>query len=516
MAELSKDVERSFALAQQLRTPWESRWQRFVHLAMPYRTHFFTQAAPGSAPSVTIYDDTGVTATEEMASRLQTGIMPSGVEWAGIEAEKGGTATDDLRRGLAAVQTEMFRLLHRSNFGSEVNDALKDMAGFGNCCLRLTGGDWSMPVRAMAIPLPNAWVTPGPDGTLGDIHVRYRLPAYAVRAQWPGADLPQELLRTGEAGLIDVIDSWVRDLDSPVEHWLNQVHVGCKHVLRQRQEKGAGSCEYIFGRWSKAAGEVYASGQGMLALPTIETLNEVRRLILAHAEMGLSGMYQAEDDGILNPWSIQLEPGLIVPIAPGSRGLMPIQPPGSRIDLGLMELDKLRLQVRKTMFNDQLAPNDGRTPPTAFEIQERQNDLLRQLGPAYHRIWNEMTVPLLVRLRRILVDQGRIVMPLIDGKAIRVVAASSMVKAQSIGEVQRVKQALSDIATFYGPQAVQMMTDGEAFAHYVEDRYDVPSGIINSSEKIAANAQRLGAVAGQAMGAGMDIAPLVSALGGGR
>ncbi len=509
--EPSRDVTRSLALAKSIRGPWEARWQRLYELVLPYRTQFFDHQRPGGAPTATIYDDTGITACEEMASRLQTGIMPAGVEWASIEAADG--ASEDLRAGLAAVQKEMFRQIDRSNFGAELNDALKDLAGTGNCCIRLTGGDWSMPLRCMAIPLPNVLVTPGPDGLLGDLHIRYALPAYAVRAMWPGADLPESLLNTMDPQRVVVTDSWIRDLDEPVEHWHNEVHIESQHLLMADDLQGAGSCPYVFGRWSKAAGEVYASGQGMLALPTVETLYEVARLVLAHAEMGLSGMYQAEDDGVLNPWSIKLEPGMIVPIAPQSRGLMPISPPGSKVDLGLLDQKAMQMRVRKTMFNEQLGPRDGTTPPTAFEIQERMQDLLRQLGPAYHRVWNEMAVPILVRVRRILLDQGRIMMPLIDGRAVKVIAASSMVKAQAIGEVQRVKQALSDLGTYYGPAAVQTMTDGQAFAAYLGERYDVPHGIMLSAEQIAANAQRMGQLAGQAQAQGQDLTPLLAGMG---
>ena len=514
MNEPSKDVIASFELAKQLRRPWEPRWQRLVELAMPYRTYFFDVSREGLPPMVTIYDDTGQTALEEMAARLQTGIMPSGVEWAGLQADR--AKGDALKAGLAAVQKEMFEQLDRSNFGAEITDTFKDLSGFGNGCIRLSSGDWHMPVRAMAIPLPNAWVTPGPDGLLGDVHVLYRMPAYTVAATWPDAVIPKEILESDGRNKLRIIDSWVRDLHSPTESWLNELHVDGKTCIRRKVVGGAGACPYIFGRWSKAAGELYASGQGMLALPSMEVLNEMRRLILAHGEMALSGMYQAEDDGVLNPWTIKLEPGVIIPKAPGSQGLTPLAPPGGKVDLGLMELKELRMGVKKTLYNEQLGPRDGTTPPTAFEIQERMNDLMRQIGPAYHRVWNEMAIPILIRTRRILLDQGRIIMPLIDGKTVKVVASSSMVKAQAMAEVQRVKQYLSDIGTFYGPQAVQTLTSAERFARYAEARYDVPAGIAFTDEEVAANAQRMGQLAGQAAAGGTDLAPLLGALGVGK
>lgn len=508
----SKEVEQSWHLAQQLRAPWEPRWQRLVDLAMPYRTSFFQERKDG-IPQVTIYDETGLTAIEEMANRLQTGVIPSGVHWAQLEPWQGYDQKQ--RAGLRDVQDELFRVLDRSNFADQANDAFKDLCGIGGGCMRLLPGDWMQPLHAMAIPLPDVWITPGANGRWADIHVRYRLPRYAVKAQWPDAELPREAQSAGRSDdRMTVIDSWIRNLASPVEHWRNEVHIDCKHLLRSREEEGAGSCHYVFGRWASVAGEIYGVGQGMVALPAIETVNEVRRQILAMGEIAMAGMWQAEDDGVLNPWAVQLEPGVIIPIAPGSRGLMPLQHPGTKIDLGLMELQEQRQSIKKALYNETLGPREG-TPPTAFEVQQRMQELLRQIGPAYHRVWNELVTPILIRVRRILVDQGRIQLPLIDGKRLRIVASSSLVKAQAIGEVERVKQWAADIGGLFGPQAVATLVPADRFAAWAADKYDVPPGLPYTAEEIQQNAARTGKMLAEAENAGADLTPLLGALGKG-
>lgn len=499
MTEVDRDILQSLDLARQLRAPWEGRWQRLIDLAMPYRTSFFTERKDGTPP-VTIYDETGLTAIEEMANRLQTGILPAGIAWARLEPERG--YDERQRRGLLDVQAEMFRILDRSTFADQTNDSFKDLAGLGNACLRVLPGDWMAPLHCMAIPLPDVWITPGPNGTWADIHVRYRMPLYAVKAQWPQAELPEELTREARDNTrVTVIDSWLRNLNSPVEHWKNVVHWDGKQTLVQREERGQGACCYVFGRWASVAGEIYGVGQGMMALPAIATVNEVRRQVLAMGELAMAGMWQAEDDGVLNPWAVQLEPGVIIPIAPNSRGLQPLVHPGTKVDLGLMEMQEQRQAIKKALFNETLGPREG-TPPTAFEVEQRMQELIRSIGPAYHRVWNEIAVPVITRLRRVLIDQGRIELPLIDGQRLRVVASSTMVRAQAIGEVQRVKAWAADIAGLYGPQVLATLVPAERFTAWAAEKYDVPPGLPNSPEEVEANAAQLGRQMAEAEAAG--------------
>lgn len=190
---VSDDVKRSLHLAHQLRAPWEGRWQRLTELAMPYRTHITagTQEARHGENPGTVYDETGMVGIEEFAARLLSGIVPDGVEWARLEVA-GRKATGALLAGVFEVQNVLFRELPRSNFAPEMFDGFKDLAGYGNICISAQPGDWWQPIVFQAIPLADAWITPGPLGAYADIHVRHRLLPAVVRAQYPNAEIPQK------------------------------------------------------------------------------------------------------------------------------------------------------------------------------------------------------------------------------------------------------------------------------------------------------------------------------------
>ena len=74
-------------------------------------------------------------------------------------------------------------------------------------------------------------------------------------------------------------------------------------------------------RWVKGAGELYGRSPVMTALPDIKTANKVVELILKNASIAVTGIWLADDDGVLNPANIKLVPGSIIPKAVGSAGL---------------------------------------------------------------------------------------------------------------------------------------------------------------------------------------------------
>jgi hypothetical protein len=91
----------------------------------------------------------------------------------------------------------------------------------------------------------------------------------------------------------------------------------------------------------------------MKALPDIRTANKVVELVLKNASIAVTGIWQADDDGVLNPATIRLVPGTIIPKAVGSSGLTPLAAPG-RFDVSQIVLDDLRARIRHALLADRL------------------------------------------------------------------------------------------------------------------------------------------------------------------
>ena len=168
------------------------------------------------------------------------------------------------------------------------------------------------------------------------------------------------------------------------------------HKVYDEQYKGVGSNPYITYRWSKCAGEVYGRGPLQFALPAIKTSNLVVELILENAQMSISGMYQVEDDGVINVDNIALIPGTVIPKAAGSAGLQPIAQAGN-FNVSDLVLRDMRTNIKKALYNDMLGNPNEKTPMSATEVAERQADLSRQIGAAFGRLQAELVNPVLAK-----------------------------------------------------------------------------------------------------------------------
>lgn len=140
---------------------------------------------------------------------------------------------------------------------------------------------------------------------------------------------------------------------------------------------------FINFRWLKAPREIYGRSPVMKTLPDIKTANKVVELVLKNATIAVTGIWQADDDGVLNPATIKLVPGTIIPKAVGSAGLSPLEAPG-RFDLSQELLTSLRESSRRSLLADKLGQPDS-LKMTATEALERSSEMTRLLGATLGR-----------------------------------------------------------------------------------------------------------------------------------
>ncbi|HEY1096102.1 MAG TPA: portal protein, partial [Alphaproteobacteria bacterium] len=182
----------------------------------------------------------------------------------------------------------------------------------------------------------------------------------------------------------------------------------------------------------------------------IKTANKVVELILKNASIAVTGIWQADDDGVLNPANIKLTPGTIIPKAVGSSGLTPLKMPGS-FDVSQLVLDDLRARIKQSLLADRLSSvNDKRM--TATEILERSADAARLLGAVYGRLQGELLMPLVERALSILQRRGIIPSFLLDGQEFSVDFISPLARAQNQADVQATLAWLNTAQQF-GPAA---------------------------------------------------------------
>ncbi|WP_420014311.1 portal protein [Teichococcus deserti] len=202
-------------------------------------------------------------------------------------------------------------------------------------------------------------------------------------------------------------------------------------------------------------------------------------LVLKNASIAATGIWQAEDDGVLNPATVQLVPGAIIPKAPGSAGLTPLAAPGN-FDISQLVLTDLRTRIRTALLADRLSA--PRQPSmTATEVLERGAETARLLGATYGRLQAELLTPLVARCLAILRRRGEVPPLLLDGREVRLTYDSPLARVQGRADASNTLLFLQAVAAL-GPQATAQL-DLAAATRHLARALAAPAGILTPAEE---------------------------------
>ena len=172
--------------------------------------------------------------------------------------------------------------------------------------------------------------------------------------------------------------------------------------------------------------------------------------------------------------------------------MQPINAAG-RFDVAQLVLGDQRLNIKRALFNDMLGDPD-KTPATATEVAERMADLSRRMGSAFGRLQAELIQPVLQRVIYILKKQGRIEVPTVNGREIKVRSVSPLAQAQANQDISSVARFLELVGGVFGPEMLQVLIDSEQTAVHLAKKFGVPESLIRDEEQrkqIAALAQQM-------------------------
>lgn len=481
--------------AKKFRDNWIPVMEDCYHYGIPH-SESFNSTSPGEQRD-DVFDETAVVSTQEFASRLQHAMVPNFVSWADLVA--GSEVPEEERERVNAELQEVsdyaFQVIHNSNFSTEVHEAFLDLA-VGTGVLYVDEGDAIDPIIFSAVPLPHVVIDVGFDGRTDHIFRERRDVYYSELEQaYPQAKLSEQMKRKAinEDDKTTVLEVVCRDYSKKNRMaWkFVAIEMAEEAVIYETEFEGIGANPMVVFRWTKRAGERYGRGPLMNAISAIKTCNLTVQLILENAQMAIAGIYQMEDDGVVNPDTINLVPGTVIPKAPGSRGLEPIAQAG-RFDVAQLVLEDQRLNIKKALFNDMLA-DPNRTPASATEVAERMADLARKMSAAFGRLHSELVTPVIQRVLYILKKQGRIELPVVNGREVAVRATSPLAKAQAMEDVQNIARFIELTGTFFGPEMLQILIDSEEAVLYLARKMGVPDNLLRDKanrEAIVAQLQQ--------------------------
>lgn len=507
---------RRYTAAKKRHEEWHPVWQECYDYAIPMRDRFDGSPTNGQKLTDRMFDMTAAVSTHRFASRLQAGLTPTFARWSALRAGQdlkkhaNPAQIEQIERKLDEVADEVFAAIHRSNFDSQIHEANLDLA-VGTASL-ICDEDPEDLIRFLAVPLTQVCFEAGPDDTI-EARFRFRGMTLAdIQVEWPraniGPDLMNRLSGRSEDKLEVVEATWIergRDMNR------------FRHVVFLPKEKiavfetvyeGDGSCPWINFRWSKAAGEVYGRGPLLLALPDIKVANATVELVLANADLAITGMWQGEDDGVLNPSTLRPASGTVIPIAPGSSGLKPLETPG-RFDVAALVLEDLRNNIKRALYDETLGPPTG-TPMSATEVSERMADLYRSMGSSYGRLQRELVQPIIRRVIYILRKAGRIQLPRVDGRLLQIVSQSPLSSAQAQEDVLKFQQFTAVMANTFGPERMALTVNPGEAGDWLAKQFSVSKRLLYTGAERDAHTRALQQLSRQAASSGAGAGGMVA------
>lgn len=452
---------------------WEEHWRDCYAFAMPQRGAEFGGAGPGGRRSERLFDGTAADAVEQLAASLLSELTPPWARW--VELSPGPDLVVDeaalispvLDRASATLQSHF----DRSNFEFEIHQCYLDLVTAGTACLMFEEapiGEASA-FRFTAVPIHDVILQEGATGRLDRIWHRLQLSPEQFTERF--GQPPVVSLGSEAPKKIGVLEA-VRPIQQGYHYIAIREHAeGEDDILAE----GEFASNPVIGfRWLKAPGESHGRSPVMTVLSDIKTANKVVELILKNATIAVTGIWQADDDSVLNPGTVKLVPGSIIPKAVGSAGLAPLQAPG-RFDVSELVLTDLRSRIRHALLVDRLGAVQG-PRMTATEVMERAAEMARILGATHGRLQAEFLSPLMSRGMSILRRRGEIPDIQVDGRTVDLRYRSPLAEAQNRAEAQ---SALSWIKTVseMGPEGLSVI-DMPAFARWRAAKMSVPGELL--------------------------------------
>ncbi len=483
---------------------WRSLHQEAMDYAAPQRSTFHT-SAPGQRKNRHIFDSTAVIGLEQFANRIQSSMIPSWHNW--MELTSGSDIPEDQKKdtakGLEETTEIFFKHLNHSNFSTEITPALSDL-GIGTGAIMIEEGVFGddEPFKFSNVPLAELYIE-----DRKNVWRDQEIAIGKIKENWPEADLPSSLesqLKSDPLKEIKLINGMVYNPKDKMYHHLIIYEKGQKLLFTQAFK----TQRLIVFRGHVTPGEVYGRGPILQMLADIRTVNKVKQFVLENAAIQMVGMYTGVNDGIFNPNTVRVTPGVIIPVGRNGTQNPSLQalPRAGDIGLGNLVLEDLQNNIRKALY---IEPLGDITDPvrSATEIMIRDQERLRNSGASLGRLKTELIEPLVAAGIDILSSLSQVADIVVDGKMVSIKQTSPLAKAEDQEDFQNSQVWFSSIVQLgqlIGPEAIMGSVKIEELPSYWAEKLGVPVDLMRTEaerKKIAQAAmqaaQQMGGVDGE-------------------
>lgn len=472
----------------------ESVWRECYDFTYPLRgSGFSTQvldAQSAKSKVAKLLDGTATDSARMLASALMSGMTPANAQWLSLDSE---SLPDDAKAWLSTCASLIWENIHSSNFDAEGYEANLDVVCAGWFALYIEENQEEGGYSFQQWPLAQVFVaSTRSDGIIDTVFRCYQLTAAQAVKKFGDKEVSEKIRKAAKDKPDDKFDFlhaiFPRDnyvvnarLAKNMRFASYNIEVTGKKVVR---ESGYHEFPVCVPRWMKIPGTSYGIGPTYDALPDCKELNETKRMEKAAQDLAISGMWIAEDDGVLNPRTVKVGPRKII-VANSVDSMKPLLT-GADFNVAFTAEQRLQAAIRKIMMADQLQPQDG-PAMTATEVHVRVALIRQLLGPVYGRFQAEYLQPLVTRCFGLAFRAGVFPEPpeSMNAANFNVKYISPLARAQKLEDVTAIQQLAASVGQLVAIYPdVKDNVDSDEAVRVMSEGLGVPAKVLRTSADV--------------------------------
>ena len=476
-------IRKLFTKAKDARHKHEEEISEAYSFTYPHRDIWRSQES--NTDRTKLYDMTAVDGVQNLVSTILNLLIPQNQQWAYIDAreEIKKTIAPDVRNILDITNKTIFKTLRDGNFYVAVSEALQDcvIAGTGAIALYDPMQENGQ-IDFMAIPTSQLYFLTNYKDEVETVFREHEQTQQYVYERY-GYNMPEmeSAAKQEPEKKIKILECVHRRTGE--KDMMYSVHIGKEmHCV---EETYTPVNPFVIFRFGKTLGEVWGESPVRSSLPHIRVANEVAKLILTQASWAGLGAWQVSSDTTVNYSNMKLSPGDVVTV---DSPLQPI-PFAGNFNLTMATVEDQRESIRRMLYSDTLLPPAQSNTMTATEVQARQAEFFRRIGPHGLRLENELLRPLVKTLVTKLQIRGIVPQFVTDEGTFTYVVNSAVRKGTAMQTITRDLQLLQMVSQL-GPDAL-MQVDIAKLARNILREGDMSPDVIRDLREVEQMKQQM-------------------------
>jgi len=273
---------------QGARTTFDSHWQELAERLLPKRADFTSQSQTGAKRTEEILDSTPLQARRGLSSAVDWMLKPRNHRWFNIRPMDEDLQDDeDALRWLEDVERRMWQAIYdpQARFIARSGEVDDDLVTFGTGNLFIATQGNRLLFRAYH--LKDSWIAENEIGDVDTMFLRRRITARQAAQRGYSSEAITQAQRDNKPETMLVYLNVLTPRNDRNPRLVDNKNMPFAHMVidvaeeKVVEESGFDEFPFAVPRWETAAEEVYGRSPGMLALPDVKTLNEMRRTTLA-------------------------------------------------------------------------------------------------------------------------------------------------------------------------------------------------------------------------------------------